>query len=144
MTTKFLVSMLAVGSSCVCQSPVQPASAENSKPIPFACNLKAFTPQQREQWKKLIDQLMPAVVSAREQNDGYALQIDTRKMSLVEVAEWADLERKCCPFFDFQLDLHGEDGGLWLSLTGREGVKQFIEMDFTRLRDKLPHHGGAR
>jgi len=55
-----------------------------------------------------------------------------------------DLERKCCPFFDFELDLHGEDGGLWLILKGREGVKQFIQTDFTRLRDKLPHHDGTR
>jgi hypothetical protein len=144
MTTKFVVSMLAVVSSCICQSPVKPSAAENANPIPFACNLKAFTPQQREQWKKLIDQLMPAVTSARDRNDGYSLQVDTRKMSLVEVAQWVDLERKCCPFFDFQLDLHGVDGDLWLSLTGREGVKQFIEMDFTRLRDKLPHHSGTR
>ena len=144
MTTKLLVSMLAVGSACICQSPHQAAGAENSNPIPFACNLKAFTPQQRGQWRKLIDQLMPAVVSAREQNDGYALQVDTRKMSVVEVAQWVDLERRCCPFFDFQLDIHGEDGGLWLSLKGREGVKQFIEMDFTGLRGKLGHHDVTR
>lgn len=143
MTTKFLVSMLAVVSACICQSPLQPAGAANASPIPFACNLKAFTPQQRQQWRKLVDQLMPAVISARERNDGYSLQIDTRRVSVVEAAQWVDLERKCCPFFDFELDLHGEDGGLWLSLRGREGVKQFIEMDFTRLRDKLGHHEGS-
>ena len=144
MTTKFVVSMLAVVSSCICQSPVKSSTAENSNPIPFACNLKAFTPQERAHWRKLIDQLVPAVVSARERNDGYALQVDTRKLSLVGAAQWVDLERKCCPFFDFELTLHGEDGGLWLSLTGLEGVKQFIEMDFTGLHDKLPHHGGTR
>jgi hypothetical protein len=136
--------MLAVGSACICQSPRPTAGAENSNPIPFACNLKAFTPQQRAQWRKLLDQLTPAVLSARERNDGYALQVDTQKMSLVEAAQWVDLERKCCPFFDFQFDFHGEDGGLWLSLKGREGVKQFIEMDFTGLRDKLGHHDSAR
>src|SRR6266436_1230275 len=121
MTTRFLLSMLAVASGCICQSPPQPAGAENSNPIPFACNLKAFTPEQRAQWRKLIDQLMPAVVAARERNDGYSLQVDTKRISLVEVAQWVEFERKCCPFFDFQLDLHGEDGGLWLSLKGREG-----------------------
>lgn len=83
--------------------------------------------------------MMPAVVAARELNDGYALEIDSRQVSVVEVAQWVELERKCCPFFDFQLDLHGQDGGLWLSLKGRDGVKQFIEMDFTRLRGKLGH-----
>lgn len=144
MTTKFVVSMLAVVSSCICQSPVKSSTAENSKPIPFACNLKALTTQERAQGKKLNDQLMLAVVSVRERNDGYTLQVDTKRISVVEVAQWVDLERKCCPFFDFQLDLHGKDGGIWLSLTGPEGVKQFIEMDFARLRDKLPHHGSTR
>jgi hypothetical protein len=144
MTTKFLVSMLAVVPSCICQTPVRPPAAENSNPIPFACNLKALTPQERVQGKKLNDQLMSAVVSVRERNDGYALQVDTKTVSVVEVAQWVDLERKCCRFFDFQLDLHGEDGGLWLSLKGPEGVKQFIETDFTRLRDKFPRHSSTK
>jgi len=129
MTSKFLVSLLAAIPACVCQSQA-----------PFACNLKAFTPQERARHHGLSDRLMPAVQSARERSDGYALQVDARKIGFVDVAEWVDLERKCCPFFDFSLDLHGEDGALWLSLTGREGVKQFIEMDFVRLRDKLGHH----
>src|SRR5947209_3280460 len=112
MTTKFLISTLAVLATCLCQS--QP------KPIPFACNLKAFTPQQRSEHGKLGDRLMPAVATVRELKDGYSLQVDTSKVSVAEVAQWVDLEQKCCPFFDFQLDLHGGDGSLWLSLKGRE------------------------
>jgi hypothetical protein len=65
-------------------------------------------------------------------------------MSLPETAQWVDLEQKCCPFFDFELDVHGQDGALSLSLKGRDGVKQFIEMDFVRLRYKLPHHDRTR
>ena len=98
MTTKFLASMLAVVSSCTCQPPLKPAGTENSKPIPFACNLKALTPQERVLGKKLNDQLMLAVVSVRDRNDGYALQVDTKRVSVVEVAQWVDLERKCCRF----------------------------------------------
>jgi hypothetical protein len=145
MTTKLLLSMAVLACMCVCQSPPKPASDglsghETSATPHFACNLKAFTPQQRAQWRKLIDQLMAAVTTARELTDGYSLHVDTGRVSLVEAAQWVELERKCCPFFNFQLDLHGEDGSLWLSLKGREGVKQFIEMDFTGLRDKLGHH----
>ena len=58
-------------------------------------------------------------------------------MSVVDAAQWIDLERRCCPFFNFQLDLQGGDGMLRLSLAGREGVKQFITVDFRSLRDKL-------
>ncbi len=107
---------------------------------PFACNLKAFQPQERLQWRKLLDQVTAAVLVTRELSDGYALQVDTRRASIVEVAEWVSLERKCCPFFDFRVELQGETETLWLSLTGREGVKQFIEMDFTSLKDKLTKH----
>jgi hypothetical protein len=110
----------------------------------FACNLKAFQPQEKIRWRKLIERVTSAVDSLRELNDGYALRVDPKRISVVEVAEWIDLERKCCPFFDFQLALHGEDGTLWLSLTGRDGVKQFIEMDFGSLRDKLPRREGTK
>ena len=114
-------------------TPADPAP----KPIPFACNLKAFQPAERLRWRELIEQVMSAVVSARELNNGYALRMDTGRTSPVQVAQWIDLERKCCPFFDFQVAMHGEDGSLWLSLTGREGVKQFINADFSLLHDKL-------
>jgi hypothetical protein len=38
-------------------------------------------------------------------------------------------ERACCPFFDIDMRLEREGGSFWLSLTGREGVKQFIQVD---------------
>jgi hypothetical protein len=114
-------------------APADPAP----KQIPLACNLKAFQPAERLRWRKLIEQTMSAVVSARELNNGYALRVDTGRAPLVQVAEWIGLERKCCPFFDFQVAVHGEDDSLWLSLTGREGVKQFINADFSLLHDKL-------
>jgi len=104
---------------------------------PFACNLKAFQPAERKQWRKLIEEVMSAVVLARELPDGYALQIDANRAPLVRVAEWAALERKCSPFFDFEMKMHGEDGSLWLNLKGREGVKDFIREDFKLLRDKF-------
>ena len=114
------------------------ASLAQSKPAaPLACDLKAFQPEERKHWRQLLDQLTAAVVEVRELSNGYALDINTRRMSVVEVAQWADLERKCCPFFNFQLDLHGDDGTLWLGLAGLEGVKDFIMLDFRSLREKL-------
>ena len=46
------------------------------------------------------------------------------------VAEWVADERKCCPFFTFEIWVEGETGALRLSLKGREGVKPFIKMEF--------------
>jgi hypothetical protein len=113
-------------------------AAEPSQ-VPFACNLKAFTPVQRIRWRQLIERVTSAVTEARELKYGYGLKVNTAQAPLVDVADWIDLERKCCPFFDFQIDVHGEDGSLWLSLKGRDGVKDFIRADFSLLRDKLQH-----
>jgi hypothetical protein len=107
---------------------------------PFACNLKAFTPDQRVRWRHLIERVTSAVTETRELKDGYALRVNTAQAPLVDIAEWIELERRCCPFFDFQMDVHGEDGSSWLSLKGREGVKDFINADFSLLHDKLQKH----
>ncbi len=101
---------------------------------PFACNLKAFQPEQRQRWRFLLDKLYTAAAENRELADGYSFRIDTGKEPLGELAEWVELERRCCPFFDFELAVHGEDGTVWLSLKGRPGVKQFIEADMPALR----------
>jgi|SRR5579871_1433474 len=115
-----------------------------SKDSPFACNLKAFQPGERARWNKLIHDVTSSVTTARELSDGYALQIDRDRVSIVSVAEWIDLERKCCPFFEFQLDQNAENGSLWLTLKGRPGVKEFIRMDFTLLQSKLTGARNAR
>jgi hypothetical protein len=44
-------------------------------------------------------------------------------------------ERLCCPFFGFTLRVEPERGALWLSLTGREGVKPFIRAEIGQALD---------
>jgi hypothetical protein len=129
MNKVLVVCAFALASACI-------SLAE----APFACNLKAFTPDQRVHWRQLIERVMSSVTEIRELKDGYALRVNTVEAPLADVAAWVELERKCCPFFDFQMDVHGEDGSLWLSLKGREGVKDFINVDFSLLHDKLQKH----
>jgi len=98
---------------------------------PFACDRAALTPHAR---KRHFDERGPAlkvrVKSIRELNDGYAFEFphDTETFQLV--SEWVAGERLCCPFFDIDVHVEREHGHLWLRLTGREGVKQFIRSDF--------------
>ncbi len=103
---------------------------------PFACNLKVFQPEERKQHIKLTHEIMSTLVAHRELPQGCSFQIDPTRVSLLELAEWAGRERKCCPFFNFQIALDGPaEGQLTLPLTGREGVKQFIRTEF---REVLP------
>ena len=112
------------------------AAAETAPPI--ACNLKALTAEQRKQLDQLGGSAIAAIAESRELKDGYAFRIDPAKESVVDVARWLDIWRRCCPFYEFRIDLHAADGVIWLSVTGRPGVKEFIPLDSPRLAAKLP------
>ena len=100
------------------------------KQVPLACNLKAFTPEERVAWRNLIDEVKQAESPAGELANGHIFKIDPSRISITRVAEWIDLERKCCPFLNFQLSLEGANGAMTLTLTGGHGVKEFIAEDF--------------
>ena len=104
---------------------------------PIACNLKALTTPQRKQLEQAGDHVIAAITASRELSDGYAFHVDPAKASLTEVAQWLELWRRCCPFYEFQMDVHGADGSLWLSVKGRPGVKEYIPVDSPRLAAKL-------
>jgi len=97
---------------------------------PFACNRLALTPEQR---KRHFDELSPKLLSlkksVRELPNGYEFEFPADPNTVQLVAEWAIGERACCPFFDIDMRLEREGGSLWLGVTGREGVKQFIQAD---------------
>jgi hypothetical protein len=100
---------------------------------PFACDRAALTPQAR---KRHFDELSPALrarkLSIRELRDGFEFEFPTDATTFQLVAEWVACERLCCPFFDIDMHVEREHGNLWLRLTGREGVKQFIRSDFAQ------------
>ena len=127
LASAILVTLLATGESAGAQ---QNAAQAKSSESPFACNRLALTPEQR---KRHFDELGPKLralkKSVRELPSGYEFEFSPDSNTVQLVAEWAIGERACCPFFDIDIRLEREGGSLWLVLTGREGVKQFIEAD---------------
>jgi hypothetical protein len=67
--------------------------------------------------------------NVRELPNGYEFEFPADSNTIKLVAEWAISERACCPFFDIDLRLEREGGAFRLALTGRDGVKQFIQAD---------------
>jgi hypothetical protein len=97
---------------------------------PIACNLKALDREQRRRHQSLTAQLRAAVQESRELPDGYSFRLPSDEATIQRTAEWITLERRCCPFLAFGLEVGREKGPLWLSLTGREGVKPFLKIEF--------------
>ncbi|HET8921602.1 MAG TPA: hypothetical protein VFN26_01250 [Candidatus Acidoferrum sp.] len=96
----------------------------------FYCNIKALTPAERARHKELGDKLRAAQKAVVEFEKGYEFQYSPKNVSIFELAEWVVAESKCCPFFDFHIDLEETGNLLCLRLTGEEGIKAFIRTEF--------------
>ena len=96
------------------------------KESPFACDMTAIAPEQRGAHVATIQKLFRSVQSKRELPNGFAFELPNDSEVLLTASEFISLERLCCPFFGFELQVEREGGSVWLSLTGRDGVKPFI------------------
>jgi hypothetical protein len=109
---------------------------------PLACNVSALSASQRQRHAVLAERLAQAVVRREELSNGYALRLDLSRLPkdaagepfcVVEVAEWVDLESRCCPFLEFGIDVSGKGGPVTLRLTGGRNVKAFLEKELAQV-----------
>ena len=96
----------------------------------FYCNTRALTATERARHKQMTDKLMSVRKEVVETEKGYEFQYSPSDISLLELADWVVAEGKCCPFFDFHIDLECERKLVCLRLTGEEGIKPFIRSEF--------------
>jgi hypothetical protein len=105
---------------------------------PLVCNVNALTAAQRERHQRLGRMLRSAVVDKTELETGYVFVLDLGRLPLdsagapvcvVEVAEWVDLESRCCPFLSFGIEVEPKGKTVRLRLTGGKGVKPFLESE---------------
>ncbi|MBI1804985.1 MAG: hypothetical protein HY033_06980 [Ignavibacteriae bacterium] len=98
---------------------------------PLACNLSALTAPERIQHEQNGNKIFHAVQEVKELSDGYAFRLLADTSMLLSVAEFVEKEQLCCPFFHFVIDVGPENGSLWVSMTGPEGVKPFMVEEFS-------------
>jgi hypothetical protein len=120
------MGLAAQDSAIVVEAERQVATVQSK----FYCNIKALTPDERAHHKQLREKLTAARKEIVETEKGYEFQYSPADVSLAELAEWVGAESKCCPFFDFHIDLEREGKLLCLRLTGEEGIKAFIRAEF--------------
>ncbi|PWU01816.1 MAG: hypothetical protein C5B51_22105 [Terriglobia bacterium] len=125
ITSILISAVLALAALVPCQAM--------SHESPFACNRAALTDTAR---KRHFDELGPAlramIKNIHELRDGFEFQFPADPVTFRLAAEWAAGEHLCCPFFDIELRQEREDGALWMRLSGRPGVKQFIQADLAK------------
>ena len=96
----------------------------------IACNPKAISAEQKPRHSALTKRLHTAARGTQDLPDGYAILLDSKAITLPEVAEWISMERLCCPFLIFQLSTSGNQTEWTLKLTGPAGSKRILEAAF--------------
>jgi hypothetical protein len=96
----------------------------------FYCNIKALNPTERAHHKQLTEKLIASWNDIVETQKGYEFQFAPANVTLAELADWVVAEGKCCPFFEFHIDLERAGSLLCLRLTGEDGIKPFIRSEF--------------
>jgi len=106
------------------------AASQTNSDGKFYCNVRALNPAERVQQKQLTERLIASRTRILETATGYEFMFNPADVSVTELANWVTTEAKCCPFFDFHIDLEIEGTQACLRLTGDEGIKAFIRTEF--------------
>lgn len=96
----------------------------------YFCNVKALNVGERKRHAELTQKLLAKRREVVEMEKGYEFQYAPEDVSVAEVAEWVVAESKCCPFFDFHIDLEKQGRLVCLRLTGGTNIKTFIRSEF--------------
>ena len=98
---------------------------------PLACDLTAISSTDRPRYNELRRMLAASAIAKRDLPNGIAVQIAPDKIALPQLAEWISMERKCCLFFEFKIEVAPNSGPVYLTLTGPPGIKEFLSAAFS-------------
>ncbi len=101
---------------------------QSTQDAPIACLLteREFAVRSEE----IKQTLFAGVEQIDELADGYAYRFPVDDPWPARVLEFISAERRCCPFFTFEVVFTPHGGPLWLHLRGSDEIKAFIRDNF--------------
>ncbi len=98
----------------------------------------ALSPADLARRRQAIDRdLFRHVEEVRELADGFAYRFPSLDPFPEAASAFVAAERRCCPFFTFELVFEPHDGPLWLRLRGSASHKRFLRDQLAA--SPLPH-----
>lgn len=97
----------------------------------IACDPNALTPDQQERWvNEIVPKLYSQVQEIQELPNGWSWRLPSTPEILSLIAEDLNMERLCCPFVHYTLEIEPNHAPFLLRMTGGAGVKEFLRMAF--------------
>ncbi len=94
----------------------------------IACLLSEREQAQRAETAR--QDLLPGVLAVEELSDGYGYRFPADEDGTAKVLAVVAAERRCCPFFTFEVVFEPHERGLWLRFRGSEAIKTFVRENF--------------
>jgi hypothetical protein len=91
--------------------------------------MSALDPEQRKRRDILTKDVLAKHLAIEELSDGYGIRFPYGRSLFTSLSEWATLEQLCCPFLTLTLELHRDQGPIWLKASGENGVKDFLRAE---------------
>jgi hypothetical protein len=98
---------------------------------PVACSLT--DPELRHRLEQLRTSLFSRTLAVNEDASGVTFTFDTTDTNVDALLNVVRLERQCCPFLHFRIEIAPQPGMLALHLGGNEEARAFINMMFVPL-----------
>ena len=90
-------------------------------------DMRAFSHDEKLRYGSLINRLFERVQAVEELPDGLELRLLAEDSSILVASEWITLERRCCTFLNFELEVKPGAGSLCLRITGPAGTRKFLK-----------------
>ncbi|MFN0293526.1 hypothetical protein [Pedobacter helvus] len=90
---------------------------------------KLTSPEMQQRKATVIASLKKQIIEKKELSNGYSYKFKGTDSIVDELADFVKTERLCCDFFDFELKVAGNASSAWLTITGPNGVKDFIKTE---------------
>jgi hypothetical protein len=99
---------------------------DESAEMPIACDLTVFSISERIKHVALAKSLLDKAKQVTEHDDGFTFSFEQSPLLETKIAEWVSNEKRCCPFFFFELSRADRPPSLRLRISGPSGAKEIL------------------
>lgn len=88
---------------------------------------KLTTPELQQRKRTVIAGLKDLVTERKEESNAVRYKFECTDKNIDLVSSFIKTERLCCDFFEFSLIVESDSEFMWLTLSGPDGVTEFIK-----------------
>lgn len=91
--------------------------------------MDSLTESEREIRKRLLSKVVSSLLERKKISNGLLFQIRYTDKVWLAVSEFVTLEKRCCPFLNFNLYLKSDSSTFSLRIDGPPGTSEFLEAE---------------